>query len=402
MKKRILYIHHGKGLGGAPLSLLALIKTLDRNRYHPVVLFLNDSEVVGMYKNLGIEVHGPVNRSDFPHTAIWSFKWYHAHYLARAVKDTIITAASAAATWLDKLTPDIVHLNTSSLIAWGYVAHKKNIPVVWHIREPLAHGYVGLRKQLVTKAVRRYATHIIPISSNDARPWASDKRTLIMHNPVDHSLFDYSIYQNNAPRQPTILFLGGLSQEKGTLLMLTIFQALLARVPNAHLVIAGYFNPWKKAPLPRRFFPEHLFVQAVKKLYIDLAVSITLTGPSTKVPELLSTSTVLAFPATVGHFARPVIEAGFMRTPVVASKLAPLDELVVDGVTGYLCAPTNIADWITKLEELLTNHGTCTTMGQAAHTFCREHFGLENYGKKIESVYATILEKEKGYGPRET
>ena len=38
--KRILYIHHGGGLGGAPLSLLYLLKQIDRNRYEPIVLTL--------------------------------------------------------------------------------------------------------------------------------------------------------------------------------------------------------------------------------------------------------------------------------------------------------------------------------------------------------------------------
>ncbi|GEM_PF-6522728 len=38
--KHILYIHHGGGLGGAPLSLLYLLQQLDRSRYEPIVLTL--------------------------------------------------------------------------------------------------------------------------------------------------------------------------------------------------------------------------------------------------------------------------------------------------------------------------------------------------------------------------
>ena len=60
-KKKILYIHHGKGLGGAPLSLLYLIQALDKTKYHPVVLFLYDSEVVDLFKSKGIEVVDPIN-----------------------------------------------------------------------------------------------------------------------------------------------------------------------------------------------------------------------------------------------------------------------------------------------------------------------------------------------------
>lgn len=402
MKKRILYIHHGQGLGGAPLSLLALIKTLDRNRYHPIVLFLRDSGVISMYKQLGIEVYGPVGLSDFPHTAIWSFKWYHFPYLTKAIKDTITTAHTTAHEWLDRLAPDLVHLNTSSLIAWGYVAHKKKIPVVWHIREPLAHGYIGIRKKFITTCVSRYANAIIPISTNDARPWTDDNKTHIIYNPVDHTLFNYAAYAHNKSVQPTILFLGGLSREKGTLTLLKIFQKLLASLPNARLIIAGYFDPRKKFPLYKRLFPECRFAHEVNNLYHQLASSITLTGPTKNVPELLSLSTVLVFPATVGHFARPVIEAGFMHKPVIASRLSPLEELVIDGTTGFLLPPYAIDQWVTTLEQLLLNPTISYALGQNAYNFCHNRFNLNTYGEKIGTIYDDVLKKEKGDAPRRT
>jgi hypothetical protein len=37
LKKRILFIHHGSGLGGAPISMLYLIQNLDLALYEPVV-----------------------------------------------------------------------------------------------------------------------------------------------------------------------------------------------------------------------------------------------------------------------------------------------------------------------------------------------------------------------------
>ncbi|MFA6527075.1 MAG: glycosyltransferase family 4 protein [Candidatus Babeliales bacterium] len=392
MKKRILYIHHGQGLGGAPLSLLALIKTLDRTRYHPMVLFLWNSEVIDLYKQQGIEVYGPVGRSDFSHTAIWNFKWYHLPYLVRAIKDTIITACSTAHIWFDRLQPNLVHLNTSSLIAWGYVAHKKKIPVVWHIREPLAPGYFGLRKKLITSCVSRYATIIISISNNDAKPWATDHRTHIIPNPVDHTVFNPESFTNKNPVQPTILFVGGMSREKGTFLILKVFQQLLTRVPNAHLVIAGYFDRTKKFPFYKKFFPEYRFVKAVDRLYSQLATHVTLTGPTTRIPELLSSATALVFPATVGHFARPVIEAGFMKKPVIASRLAPLDELVIDGATGFLCHAGNIDQWANKLECILSNQELCQNIGLNAYTFCRQRFNLGTYGEKIGIIYTSFWE----------
>ena len=47
--KRILYIHHGGEIGGAPLSLLFLLEQLDRDCYDPVLLFLADGAAVEVF-----------------------------------------------------------------------------------------------------------------------------------------------------------------------------------------------------------------------------------------------------------------------------------------------------------------------------------------------------------------
>jgi hypothetical protein len=88
---RILFIHHGKGLGGAPLSLLYLVRSLDRQRFEPLVLFLHDSAVVDLFKKEGITTIGPVNLMDFPHTKIWWLRWYHIGTLIRAFVDLLRT-----------------------------------------------------------------------------------------------------------------------------------------------------------------------------------------------------------------------------------------------------------------------------------------------------------------------
>ncbi len=139
-RKKILYIHHGIGIGGAPLSLLYLIENLNKKKYHPVVLFLQKSEVVDLYKAKGIDVVGPLNISDFSHTKIWWYRWYHPHHWIRSLWDTFRTCHNVADYWFEKIKPDILHLNTSSLIAWGKVAKRRKIPIVWHIREPFAPG----------------------------------------------------------------------------------------------------------------------------------------------------------------------------------------------------------------------------------------------------------------------
>ncbi len=396
--KKILYIHHGKGLGGAPLSLLYLIKSLDKTKYHPIVLFLHNSDAIDMYKKESIEIAGPVKRYDFPHTKIWWFRWYHAPYLLRSLYDTIITYLWTAEKWITQLNPDIIHLNTSSLIAWGAVAHNKKIPVVWHIREPLAAGYFGMRRWLIKKCVENFASKIIPICHNDALPWKNHPKITVIHNPVDPIIFDHAIDSTRFSIEgvaggngsQTILFLGGVSQEKGTLVILEIFEKLLHILPNAHLLIAGYWNLDQPSAI-KALFPANQYKNKIKEAWAKVQRAVTLLGPITNVPEAMAASNVIVFPATVGHFARPIIEAGFMKKPVVASNMPPLEELVIDGQTGYLITPTDITQWTETLYAILTNKKLQQSLGNQAHAFCFQHFALNLYQDKIEPIYDILI-----------
>ena len=52
---------------------------------------------------------------------------------------------------------------------------------------------------------------------------------------------------------------------------------------------------------------------------------------------------LLVFPATTNHFARPIVEAGAMGKPVVASRFPIIEELVKNGETGFSFRPENPA-----------------------------------------------------------
>ncbi len=391
-KKKILYIHHGKGLGGAPLSLLLLINALDKEKYHPVVLFLHYSQVVELYKQNNIEIVGIVNRYDFSHTKVWWFRWYHLPYFLRSAWDTFKTERSDASYWLDKINPDLVHLNTSSLIAWGKVASKKNIPVIWHIREPLADGYFGFRKWIIKKCVAKYSSKILPICKHDALPWKDNPKTCVIYNAVDPKKFDFNIairdvaYHNNS--SPKILFLGGLSQEKGTLVIFKAFEKVLHQIPEAKLLVASYFDlDLSKTSYFKRLFPAYKFKVEVANILEKIKKSVDLLGTIQNIPQAMAASDLIVFPATVGHFARPIIEAGFMKKPVIASDLAPLDELVINNQTGYLIDPNDIDAWSDKLLLLLTDKDLNKKMGDAGYSFCIQHFTVNAQKKFIENIY---------------
>lgn len=390
MKKKIsiLYIHHGKGLGGAPISLVNLVREIATTGFKPIVAFLHDSQAIDLFKEAGLTTLPPLDIMDFPHTKIYWFHWYQAHRMLRCLFDTLKTIF-VAPRLLKSVQPSIVHLNTSSLLGWGIAAWRLNIPVVWHIREPLAGGYFGLRKKIITFIIQTCATKIVSICKTDGSPWQNSDKLCVVYNAVNEKQFTST--QAPITPVPTILFLGGLSQQKGSLFILEVFQEILKKIPSAKLIIAGDTSISNNTQSLRKFSTVYAYEQKCKNLLNKLQASLVLTGPTTAIPELFRQANVLVSPAGVDHFARPVIEAGFMYVPAIASRFAQQEELIIDKKTGLLLPSGNHTAWIDTLCMLLQQQELRIRLSTAAYDFCTSNFSLTMQVEKIHLIYKTIL-----------
>lgn len=79
-------------------------------------------------------------------------------------------------------------------------------------------------------------------------------------------------------------------------------------------------------------------------------------------------------------FGRIVMEALAKGTPVIASKIGALAELVADGYTGFLFEPANAEDLVTKILKFIDNPAIGRKMRKAARAdFKRKYSGEMNY-----------------------
>lgn len=397
-KKRVLFVHHGVGIGGAPHSLLLLVQSLDRVKYEPTVLFLFESPAIDLFREAGIPVLGSVGRVDFAHTQIWWYRWYHVSHIFRALWDWLMVWLFDAAFWINKAKPDIIHLNTSSLSAWAVRARSMGIPVVWHIRESLAPGYLGIRRALTRFLVGRYATKILAITTFDGRFWRGNPKLEILYNAVDCSVFipsdmtrnEWRTHHNIPKNDKVLLYVGGLSREKGALQALRLLKEMRRRGhEDVWLVIA---NSWK-FPEPsflKKLFGVQRWYDRVKKLQDELSDRLVFVGALPSVLAEIQASDCLLFPATVGHNARPVIEAGAVGIPSIASDLPPLDELVIEGKTGFLCSAGDSVAWASRCEEVLFSPKRQQEIGAHASEFVRKFFSLAQYRQRVVRLYKTL------------
>jgi len=388
-------VHHGKGIGGAPLSLLFLIRELDRTQFQPTVLCIHESEAADLFRNAGIETLIDTKIKDFSHTNVLWYPWWQLPKIFIRLLQIPFSIQSASA-FLQKRHFDIVHLNTSTLLAFGIAVKRAGVKVVWHIREPLQHGYIGLRRWFVRRIVDRNADLIIPICHNDAEQLLPSANIHVVYNFVDFNQFDTHIDGNTLRRKlgihesaKMILHLGGINREKGTHIFIEAAKRILQQRDDVFFVVAG--------EIPKRKLRNILNGRFIYSQSIRHAISekenkrILFLGVRSDIPELLAASTLLVFPSTVPHFARPLIEASAMSRPVIASDLGGPRELVLDGKTGFLIPPHDPEKLAEKILEIIDDQEKLRQMGKEGNMFAHEQFDAKANAKQIIDLYTILM-----------
>jgi glycosyltransferase involved in cell wall biosynthesis len=397
---RILYVHHGKGIGGAPLSLLYLIRKLDRLRFHPTVLCLHESAAADLFRGDGIETIVDERMHDFSHTnVLWYPWWQFPKTLLRLAQFPL--SYVHARRFLGSRRFDLIHLNTSTLTAFGLAAGHEGIPLVWHIREPLHRGYLGIRRSLIRMIINRCADIIIPICKYDGEQLIPSSKINVVYNFIDFGQFNRSI--DGSPvrlefgigkDQPVVLMLGGVNPVKGTAVFVDAALEILRRFPDVIFLIAGAITePGFRNRISGRFVYEERVRASIPE---QLKQSIRFTGVRNDIPELLAASDIVCFPSTVPHFARPVIEAAAMGVAVVASDLGGPKELVKNGETGILVSANDAEALAAALLRLLEDPEYRTRLGEAGHRMARQEFDADANTNRIIAMYDELIIDHEG------
>src|SRR3982074_3221266 len=105
----LLAIHHGGGVGGAPVSLLKLLAGLDAREFSAQAVFTEPGEVLSYARSLGAPARITPTGGAFFYSA-------HARLGVRSVAPFLAPYASplrAPQRAHESQSPDVLHLNTS-------------------------------------------------------------------------------------------------------------------------------------------------------------------------------------------------------------------------------------------------------------------------------------------------
>lgn len=114
-------------------------------------------------------------------------------------------------------------------------------------------------------------------------------------------------------------------------------------------------------------------------------------GERDALPELLSPADVFVLSSSEESFGLSALEAMSCGTPVVATDVGGVREVVDDGVTGLLAPAGDVAAFAENLKSLLFDRDRARSMGEAARRAAVERFAHERVIPLYEAVYHRVL-----------
>ncbi|MEO2020060.1 MAG: glycosyltransferase [Fuerstiella sp.] len=170
------------------------------------------------------------------------------------------------------------------------------------------------------------------------------------------------------------VFAGRLSPEKGVETLLQAWERLDVQIP---LKILG---DGPMAEQVRKAAEHDVRIKWLGRVDID------------EVARVIGAANVLVMPSVCYEtFGRTMIEAFAAGTPVIASQMGAMEELVDDGRTGFLFEPGNSEDLAEKLRRLWQQPDVQQQMQQATREEYEIRYTTEpNYQRLIEIYEAAI------------
>lgn len=382
MKKKILFIHHSGGLGGAPKSLAFLIEKLDNLQYEPIVLTIADGPVVKLFEEAGAKVIIKENLYPFHGTTVSGMrtKLFIKNFLY------VLPTYFRAKKMIKDINPDLIHLNTTCLFIFAKAAKEviDDIKIVSHVREPLLESFSG---KILKYMNHKYVDAFIPISNYDkSKLNLKNRYSKVIYNFVDFDVYNSDIESNILRKELNLnkddilfIYLARFASSNGTLEMIKMLNEWDDMNSNFHFAMIGY-NPKNKSK-----YNQNIIRESKKNSNIHIIEF------RNDIPEVIASVDVMVCPFIEPHFSRGIIEAAAMGVPSIASDIGGPNELVVNKKTGLLYRLNNNRTFYKAINKIGENKKYREKLGENAENYALENFNSKKNAKDTFDVYEYLL-----------
>lgn len=238
----------------------------------------------------------------------------------------------------------------------------------------------------VSRGVRDDVTNCYPAVNPDS--------IHVIHNGIDPEIYKPQPSPETLTRfgidsnRPFVLFNGRITRQKGLTLLLA---AALKLDPRYQLVVVASSPDTPEIAAEVAALAGRVSAERGNLIWIDHFIA------RDDLIHLHSHASVFVCPSIYEPFGLVILEAMACETPVVASKVGGIPEIVVDGETGYLVDfdPDDLDGFTSvladRIEKLLGDTTTAAKMGKAGRERVLQHFGWPAIAAQTVQLYERLL-----------
>jgi len=228
----------------------------------------------------------------------------------------------------------------------------------------------------------------------DAYPFLDPARLHVVRNGIDTDLF-HPVAEAGAarrlgldPERPYVLFVGRITRQKGLDLLLA---AAADFDPAAQLLVCA------GSPDTPAIGQDTADAVTALQAHRDGVVWVSEPVPRADLVELLSGAAVFVCPSVYEPLGIVNLEAMACETPVVATAVGGIPEVVDDGVTGLLVGydaadpAATVAGLAAAVNALVADPERAGAMGRAGRARAVQEFGWPALAAATVAVYQTVL-----------
>jgi glycogen synthase len=297
----------------------------------------------------------------------------------------------------DPVDADVAHAHTwYADMAGLWIRTLQRIPLIvtLHSMEPLrpwkadqlGTGY--LVSTWIEKTAVESADRVVAVSAQMREDILSHfevepAKVVVIHNGIDPERFRRTerrdALERHGVRPPYVLFVGRITDQKGIFHLLDAAPRLPAGV-QVVLCASAPDTPEIEGRL------REAVVGHPNVVWINAMVAVE------EVIQLYSHAAVFACPSVYEPFGLINLEAMACETPVVASAVGGILEVVEDGVTGLLVPPGRPEDLAGALSRVLGDRALARALGRAGRRRVEERFSWASVAERTEQVYAAAID----------
>ena len=365
-------------VGGGHVSVLLLIKNLDRQRYRPIIAVHGD---------------GPVRRwlgerdSDLE-IAVLASCVRDRHHVRIGDVAMICRRSWALARFLRERNIEIVHINDTIMLGtWALATRLAGARLLWHKRGPWNERWLH-------RFWFRAVDHVVAISRFAAPPLPSPKCSIIYNavgselNRCDRALCrQHLLDEIGLPSATRILgFFADIDKQRKRPGVFLETIAQIARM-SPQLVVAGLLFGQSSAATERQ-------LRAHAKS-LGIGDRIHFMGFRFPPGPWLAGCDLLVVPSVGEGFGRTLIEAMCVGTVAVAADSGGHREIIKDRETGLLVPPDDARAFAGCICQLLTRPDDVVALARRARKDALHRFGTRRHVQSVTEVYDAVLSGDK-------